>query len=106
LITYHIANAAHTTPMNVTALTWTIPAPLLAVELALAAADVALAVEAAVLDAALSLGLPLCCAPVNATLSDEIANVVVVEAKVTPVPLTHSELPGAPSVKLTPAHWN
>ena len=93
--------------MNVTVLTWTIPAPLvLAVELALAAADVALAVEEAVLDAALSLGLPLSCAPVNATLSDETLNEFVVEAKVRPVPLTHSELPCAPAVKLTPAHCN
>jgi hypothetical protein len=89
--------------MNVTALTWTIPAPL-AAAVALAPADVALAVEEAVLDAALSLGLPLCCAPVNATLSDETLNEFVVEAKVRPVPLTHSELPCAPAVKLTPAH--
>jgi hypothetical protein len=93
--------------MNETALTWTIPAPLAAaVELALAAADVALAVEEAVLEAALSLGLPLCCAPVNGTLSDETLNEFVVEPKVRPVPLTHSELPCAPAVKLTPAHCN
>jgi hypothetical protein len=47
--------------------------------------------------------LPL--APVNCTLSDEILIPVDELVKVTPVPFLHKLDPGAPSVKLTPAHY-
>jgi hypothetical protein len=39
------------------------------------------------------------------TLALEMLNPVVAGATVIPVPLTHNPLPGAPSVKLTPAHY-
>jgi hypothetical protein len=43
---------------------------------------------------------------VKLTSSEEIGNPVFVDAKVTPVPLTHKLLvPAAPTVKFTPAHY-
>ena len=69
------------------------PAPLFAVALALGAAEepLALALEEA---------------PVKLISFVEISNPVVEDAKLTPLPLTHELLvPGAPTVKFTPAHY-
>ena len=91
-----MVNATQTIPTTDTKLTWRIPAPLaLAVELADGAEDP----EADADELAFEL-------PVNGTLSDAMGKLVVVEFTVIPVPLVHNGLPGAPAVKLTPAHYH
>jgi hypothetical protein len=66
------------------------PAPLFAVALALGAVDELFPADA----------------PVKLTSSEGIENPVFVDARVTPVPLTHKLLvPAAPTVKFTPAHY-
>src|SRR5277367_1920102 len=92
---YHKVKAMHPTPIKDAIPTSIFPTPLLAVVLALGAAVVA----------PLPLGLAALDAPSNATLSDETSKPVVDGARVIPVPFIQTPfVPGAPSVKFTPAH--
>jgi hypothetical protein len=103
---YHNVKAMHPTPIKDAIPTSIFPTPLLAVVLALGAAVVApLPLGLTALSLELALGLEELDAPSNATLSDETSKPVVDGARVIPVPFIQTPfVPGAPSVKFTPAH--